>query len=230
MKVLVSNFDYAFYNLEYFDNIDAVNEFVDAGNLFVIATARNITQLEEELTGFIVPYSILICDDGAIIYDSGENILSKNPLNKEDAFDVFKVLDKERSISEVYIDNALEHTVSHEERAFKIIAKPTDYEKAPQLLEKLQKKYPMVKGYINESWIHITNEKVSKGSAVDFITSYYGLNPKDVYVIGSAVNDLSMMEKYESFALEESDVEIKEKANHVVRSFKEVVDLLLKPE
>lgn len=228
MKVLVTNFDYAFYDLNYFENIEAAGKFVDAGNLFIIATARNITQLEEELTGFIVPYSILICNDGAIIYDSEENILYRKPIEKEDALGVFNTLDKEKNISEIYMDNALEHSVSHEERAFKIIAKPRDYEKAQKLLEKLRKKYPMIDGYINESWMHIINKEVSKKAGIDFLLSYYGLDPEQVYVIGSAINDLSMVEAYKSFVLESADEEVKEKGNTIVKNFKEVIDLLLK--
>ena len=49
MKLLVSDFDGTLFNDHYKENIEAVNRFVDAGNLFAIATGRDLNRLLKDL-------------------------------------------------------------------------------------------------------------------------------------------------------------------------------------
>ena len=67
MKVLVSDFDNTLFTDDYQLNIKKINEFVDKGNLFIIATGRNYNQLKSDIKGKNIKYSYLICEDGAKI-------------------------------------------------------------------------------------------------------------------------------------------------------------------
>ena len=45
-------------------NIEAIKKFVDNGNMFIIATGRNLHQLLNDLVGYEIPVSYYICNDG----------------------------------------------------------------------------------------------------------------------------------------------------------------------
>ena len=51
MKILISDFDKTFYTENYDNNIKLINEFVNAGNKFVIATGRPLYFLEPSIEG-----------------------------------------------------------------------------------------------------------------------------------------------------------------------------------
>ena len=83
MKILISDFDKTFYTENYDNNIKLINEFVNAGNKFVIATGRPLYFLEPSIEGKNINYYNLICSDGTVIFD-------KN--NKKFFWKIFEVL------------------------------------------------------------------------------------------------------------------------------------------
>ena len=56
MKILISDFDKTFYTENYDNNIKLINEFVNAGNKFVIATGRPLYFLEPSIEGKNINY------------------------------------------------------------------------------------------------------------------------------------------------------------------------------
>ena len=48
MKIVVSDFDNTFFTDKYLENIDIINDFVNKGNKFVIATGRPLYLLKKD--------------------------------------------------------------------------------------------------------------------------------------------------------------------------------------
>ena len=60
MKILISDFDKTFYTENYDNNIKLINEFVNSGNKFVIATGRPLYFLEPSIEWKNINYYNLI--------------------------------------------------------------------------------------------------------------------------------------------------------------------------
>ena len=74
MKILASDFDETIYfpdNNELNEkNINSIKKFISKGNIFCIITGRNYTDLKQLLNENNIPYSYLICEDGAKIFNN----------------------------------------------------------------------------------------------------------------------------------------------------------------
>jgi HAD-superfamily hydrolase, subfamily IIB len=224
MKILVSDFDYTFFTLDYLSNIEAVQKFVNDENIFIIATSRCKRELLEDITDFYVPYFFLICDNGAIIYNRKHEIMKKIEMDINDSKDIFNKLYKSKNINETYkyIDDF--PSTDDNEKTTKIVAKYKDYDKAEKELNKILEENSNITGNITESWISIVNKTATKGSAIEFICEKYKFNKDDVYVIGDNYNDISMFEKYKGYAIKESPEELINKSIGVVETFHEVLE------
>jgi len=79
MKILASDFDKTLYiqDLESFEkNINTIKKFISDGNIFIIITGRSYFNIKVLLNKYSIPYSYLICEDGAKIYDSNDYCIS----------------------------------------------------------------------------------------------------------------------------------------------------------
>ncbi len=83
MKILISDFDKTFYTENYDNNIKLINEFVNAGNKFVIATGRSYTSIKKEINKYNIPYNYLICNNGSVIFNEQDEIIYKYPISEE---------------------------------------------------------------------------------------------------------------------------------------------------
>ena len=73
MKILASDFDETIFYLDKKEqtikNIEAIRKFVDLGNIFCIITGRNYSDLKILIDKYKIPYTYLICEDGAKIFN-----------------------------------------------------------------------------------------------------------------------------------------------------------------
>ena len=223
MITIVSDFDNTFDTLHYLDNIDAIGKFVKEGNYFFLTSERNHGQLFSEIKDFNIPYSFLICDDGALIYDFYDHKIYQKPINKNDVHEIFKMMEKSHLFYEIWYDNGEEYTLYADEDVYKIIAKPKDYNKIEKFLNVLQEKYPTIKIQILESWIHIMDGKVSKSNAIKELSKMYDFDEKKIYTVGDEINDLSMIKDFKGFAMKSGIDEIKKYAIKEVETFDEII-------
>ena len=111
MKILASDFD----NTIYLDdaeqtkmNIEAIKRFMSFGNIFCIITGRNYTDLKKSLIEGDVPYSYLICEDGAKIFNSVDYCLDTVLLEKDEVSKIISIIKENKW--EYYLDDGYNHT------------------------------------------------------------------------------------------------------------------------
>lgn len=225
MKIVVSDFDNTFFDNKFESNIDKINRFVEEGNIFIIATGRNIIQLQNEIHNKSIKCSYYICNDGAIIFDKYLNVIYRKDIDKNIVKSVFDILNSNTNILETYIDTTNGYVTDYNNDCNKIISKPKDRKKAQQLLLELIKKYPSINGYLSDNWININNCNVSKGNAIEYLKKYFNISNNKIYTIGDNINDLSMMQKYNSFAIA-NNPELECNSKHVVNSFDEFLSII----
>lgn len=200
MKVVASDFDNTLYvkNHEIFnDNIQIVKKFIEKGNIFIIITGRSFTNIKKAINEFGIPYSYLVCQDGANIFDAQDNCIKSNLIDKEKAIHLSKILE----------DNHLEYCYESAfndkdniENAVKITVTVSNREEALMVTEKL-KQAEEIYAYVSSKHINIIDSYVNKSSALKYLEEN-GYISKDITVIGDDVNDYEMLEKYDGVIME----------------------------
>lgn len=225
MKILVSDFDGTFFDKNYLENINRINKFVDEGNMFIIATGRNINNLKMDISDYNIKYSYLICSDGASIYDNKNNNIFNCEIDRELINPICDLLDSDPNIDLTFIENDNIVSGTH---ANKIAGKFIDKEKCKDLVETLKQKFPLVSCYLSKFHINIRNKKVSKYEGIRFLILNCNLNSNNIYTIGDDINDIEMCKEFNSFSFYHADAEIKNISKTLVNSFSEVIDILEK--
>lgn len=226
MKVIVSDFDLTFFTDNYLENIRSINKFVAKGNLFVIATGRNITQLNKNIKGFNVNYEYLICNDGGIIFDKKGNVIYRKDINQDVVEPILNILDNDKNITVTYIDDSINYVTNTSSNANAIIGAYVDKELASNTLNKILKEYKNVHGYLSDNWINITDTSVNKANGVEHLKNYLNLDHDIIYTIGDNINDIEMLNKYHGYLIE-SGLNVMEKCGEgVVKSFKDLIEML----
>ena len=192
MKVIVSDFDGTLYKNDKIIYQDKINKFVNIGNTFIIATGRNMTSLNKTLENFIINPSFYICNDGALILDQYLNIIYRIDIDNSIIRPLYNELKSNDNILEVLLDTGNGYTGDLNRACNKLIARYYDSEKALNLVNKINSKYPSIYGYLSKNWINITKRTETKGKAIKFLSEYYNLSKYPIYVIGNDINDLSM--------------------------------------
>lgn len=220
MKIIVSDFDQTFYTKDFKENIKAINKWTKDGNLFVIATGRNIHSLNSVIKDYHIKYSYLICNDGGVIFDKDMHQVYRKDID----LNVFKLVYDyfKEYFTEVYIDNGYQLTYFSEE-ANGVIARYTDKLSAIKHLDYIKKIFPTVGGYISDNYINATHVSVNKASAIKLL-----FNETDIYVIGDKDNDIPMFKDYYGISLNNSINELKELSKEQVKDFKEALDIIKK--
>lgn len=203
MKILVSDFDNTLFTKDYLENIKKINEFVKKGNMFIIATGRNVNHLKKDIQSYNINYSYLICNDGGIIVDKFDNIIYRLDVLKNDVQSLFDFLNKE-NINEIYIDNGFDYFKDNKTVVNAIIGKIKNRKQTLKTAKKIEKKYPNIFCYLSISWLNIVNKKASKGEAIMFLKNKLNLKKTNIYTVGDEVNDISMNSMFNGYYMKNS--------------------------
>jgi hypothetical protein len=226
MKILASDFDKTLFTSDYKKNILKINEFVDKGNIFIIATGRNITHLKEDINGHNIKYEYLICNDGAIIFDKDHNVVYRKDIDPEIVKPIFDILSKDKNIMFATIDDSVNYVNNTEMPANAILGRPFDIDEAENVLSEILNKYPSVNGYTSDNWVNITDSMTSKGNAVKIIQEMLNIEKEDVYTVGDNINDISMNEIYNGYAMEDGHPELIRISKGTTTSVSNLIDLI----
>ena len=195
MKILASDFDKTLYidNIDKLKiNIESIKNFISSGNIFCIITGRNYSDLKLLLNKHNIPYSYLICQDGAKIYNSVDYCINTILLDSKIVQDLTKLL-KEKEC-DYFLDDGYNETTNIND-CVKVVIKYNDKEKAKKLVDEIKSKFK-VYIYLSTEHINIVNMEVNKSNSIKKLLELENLNKNDVYVIGDEVNDLEMLKHF----------------------------------
>ena len=227
MKVLASDFDNTLFTEDYDENIKKINEFVNKGNIFIIATGRNLGLLKPEIESKNLNYDYLICNDGGINFDKNFNILYRLDIEEEIIDDLVLELKNDPNITVAYIDDGINHLTHKTVNNNVIIARYINPKQAQETLDKLMEKYSNIQGYLSHNWINIVNKKANKGNAIKYLKEKLNLNKQNIYTVGDNINDISMNEMYNGYYMKNnSKPELIEVSKAAVNSVKELINLI----
>ena len=223
MKILISDFDKTFYTENYDNNIKLINEFVNAGNKFVIATGRPLYFLEPSIEGKNINYYNLICSDGTVIFDKNNKILFQEVIKKETIQILIEKIRNNPHISDYYLNTAYANTKDINVVANGFLGVPIDRDESQKFIDKLPEIDENIKGYLSYKWINIISKNASKSSAIKKLIEINNWNYEDIYVAGDYYNDIEMNKDYQSFCFDFSPEELKKVSNYVVKDFSDIL-------
>lgn len=191
MKLIVSDFDLTFFDENYDKNIEKVNEFVQKGNKFVIATGRPYGLLKKDIENKNIDYEYLICTDGSVILDRNLNILKSTNIDPDVSQDIIDTLKNNPNIEKMYIDE-------NENKISGIYGTYKDRIEAQTLVDSLLETYD-VEIYLSRHWINILSKNGNKTKGIEFLQKELNINESDICTVGDDANDIAMIEKYHGY-------------------------------
>ena len=224
MKIVISDFDNTFFTDKYLENIDVINEFVNKGNKFVIATGRPLYLLKKDIENVNIPYCNLICSDGTIIFDREDKIVYRETIDSKIVKKIIDELKESDCVEDWYNNEAYQFSKDVEAPSNGILGVPKDRDKALELINNLNKKYPDTHSYLSHKWINILNKETSKGTGIEALIEIHGWNAEDVITMGDELNDVPMNAIFNSYTFDYACDELKDVSTYVVKDFEEAIN------
>ncbi len=243
MKIIASDYDGTFnHNGITLEKLQAVSDWRKAGNLFGIISGRGYPSLLECVLEHPFEYDFLICNNGAIIYDTNGKIIFEERCDGRFARplveDLFRWncpmanIDKDEPIRIVNSDKVKKDVEIYlcdlpEVEYFNQISTYLESdEAATEVVSKIEAKYSDVLTPLqNGNCIDIVPVGVDKAQGIYSLLKIVGGRHDDVIAVGDNINDRHMIAEFRSYAMENAVDSIKKLANAIVG---DVTDIMIK--
>ena len=228
MTILASDFDDTIYLENYLDtttkNINAIQNFVRRGNIFCIITGRNYTDLKPYLEKYNIPYSYLICEDGAKIFNNMDYCLETVYLDKETIERITSILEK--YTSDYYLDDGYNQTLNYND-CVKIVVNCTDEKQKEEIVKRVKEK---VNCHIYASRMHVNiiEKTVNKENALKKLINLEQLNINAVHVIGDNDNDYEMLKTFPGAVIKKHHQKLDELDKEEYETLSDYIEELMK--
>ncbi|MBQ9318713.1 MAG: HAD family phosphatase [Bacilli bacterium] len=223
MKIVVSGFDGTLCINNQIMCPEKINKFVGEGNIFIIATGRNIAYLKRDIDKVNLNVSYFICNDGAMILDQFLNVIYRTDIDETMIRSLYNDLKNDSNVLEVLIDTGSGYTDDVQRSTNKLIARYYDKQRAINLVNNINSKYTNVFGYVSNNWINITKKTETKESAINYLADFYNLKRYPIYTIGNDINDISMAD-FQRYGLNDGNNQHLDKFDKIVNNFEEAFD------
>lgn len=226
MKLLVSDFDNTLFSKDYTKNVLSVNEFVEQGNMFVIATGRHLPYLLKDIKSIELKYKYLICNDGAIIYDKNLLCIYRKDIDNALAKSIIDLATPYIGtvINDWLIDDSQIYTKNLDGNINAIVLNIKDRQKSIQLLDIIKNKYNEIDGYISDNWINIRHCDVTKATAIKLVSEIEKINNENIFAIGDSINDIPMLNEYNGYCISNSNLNSTYTCKNIINSVSDLVD------
>lgn len=196
MKILASDFD----NTIYFpdnesitkNNVESIKKFITKGNIFCIITGRNYTDLKVFLNKYNIPYSYLICEDGAKIFNNMDYCIDTTYLDEKMIERIRKILDE--IDCDYYLDDGYNKT-DYLKDVVKIVVNCKNKKEKNKIVSIIKEKVD-IHIYASRTHVNIINKIVNKKYALNKLIELENLAAK-IFVIGDNDNDYEMLKSFE---------------------------------
>ena len=228
MKILASDFDNTIYFSDDISktkqNIEAIHQFVNAGNIFCIITGRNYTSLKKKIDDYHIPYSYLICEDGAKIFDHNNQCIDTTYLGRESCKKVVSLL--KNTNYHYYLDDGFQQTESLDD-CVKIVVDCTDPKEIEEIVRFIDEKMD-IHIYASRYHVNIINEVVNKKYALHRLIDLERLDYHSLYVIGDNDNDYEMLKDFSGAVIHKHHSKLDELNKEEYGTLKEYIEELMK--
>lgn len=233
-KIIVSDYDKTFYiNDEDIEkNKKIINEFMEEGNLFVIATGRSFFDFKNKVEAYNLKYNYVILNHGATILDNNDNIIYNFSIDNKIIKDIERDLSLEKSVKN-FCCSELESRVDFKHNDLtKINVKYNEEIDAIKINELINTKYVQYVNsyYIGKNSIEIISNKTNKSKAIKLLMDKLEINTNEIYTIGDGYSDIQMVKDFNGYCMKDSVKELKDIAIKEYDSVSNLIKEVLKEE
>lgn len=245
MKIFATDFDNTLLinNSITQKDIHSIKNFRKENNLFGIVTGRSLGSILVELAHFDIPYDFIVGINGGFAIDNLGNRLFDNYINKQTIYEIIDyfedlkplsylihnghdiarvVMQEDFEIGQRQKGKTLEEILSKEVAGFFTHYKTQ--QEAHQAALQLNNKFDDIHAHININYVDITAKGIDKAKGMSLISKHYMI--ENVWVMGDAQNDMSMIKAFNSFAIEHAYEDLKKEADYVVKDVSEALAIL----
>jgi len=200
MKLLATDYDGTFKSdlKNLYLNINAVDKFMNNGNKFALITGRSFVSIKEEIKRYKINYDYLSCNNGLIVFDNKDNIISSTILPIEDIIYINDLI-QDINIKKLELYNFYDST-TYIENILEIYIKFKSIYGADKFKKYIESIFPNIKCYKDFNKLFIGNN-ITKADAVSIIQKIENIDYKDVYTVGDNSNDIEMLEKFNGYKM-----------------------------
>ena len=223
MKILASDFDETIFFLNDEEknkrNIEAIQKFISQGNIFCIITGRNYSDLKYYLTKYNIPYTYLICEDGAKIFNNVDYCIETVLLNPNDIKNIIPVLEENKF--DYYLDDGYNKTNNYND-CVKIVINSKEEKEKNKIVDLLKDKgYYHI--YASRFHVNIINKSVNKEKALKKLFNIENLDYNLLHVIGDNENDYEMIKSFPGAVMKKHHKKLDELKKEEVSSLEEYI-------
>jgi len=242
MKLIASDYDKTFHRHDQQDleiNINAVDAWRKAGNIFAISTGRDVASMLNEKKMRNIDYDYIVSLNGSFVVDAANNVLFKQALDNclardlvdmlklhfgdelivSNGFDGCNMTNKTASLTnatarEIFERNSRIYSktieTALEGEVFLVGCLNENVATAKKLKAEILAKYANeVEVFLNLNYINIVPKGISKASGVEVVIQHAGIDERVVSVIGDDLNDIPMLERFNGYAVNNAKEEAK---------------------
>ncbi len=228
MKILASDFDDTIYlenDLEKTkDNVQRIKKFMQQGNIFIIITGRNYTDLKNFLIKEDIPYSYLVCEDGAKLFNNMDYCFHTILLEEELINRIIPALEEKQL--DYYLDDGYNKTENRKD-CVKIVINCKIQEEKEKIVSYLKEEFP-VHIYASRTHVNIINKAVNKEKALKILFNLEELSLNHLYVIGDNDNDYEMLKAFQGAVISKHHKKLDELEKEEYDTLKDYIEELMK--
>ena len=227
----------------------AIQAFRAAGHLFGVITGRSHAMIATELQQENIPVDFLVCNNGALIYDSEGNLLDEAVLDPQTVTGILSILDQEPDIiygasgsvgfftamtGSVSPTSATENIRKHASKRETVLVnnhvtaffiRTNDKDRTHAIAQQITKRFADAEAHVNSETVDIGPKGHDKGTGILKLARLYPTY--DVIAIGDHLNDLPMIKAVRSYAIASGHPQLQDHTENVVQSVGECISTLL---
>ncbi len=220
MKLLASDYDGTLrYGQDVMkEDIEALREWKNGGNLFVIVTGRSYESIDAQIKKHQIPVDYVITNNGGMVFDKEGKILLSQYLDYDVCIQILHHIKQyDLVVSYVVNDGIHRHRIvlkpDVEDHRYpnlnpdlteaelldmghfaQIVLSMPSVEASLDIAKKINALYyEKVVAYPNNFVVDIVPKDVSKASGMEFLSHFVEVDMKNIYTIGDGYNDIPLI-------------------------------------
>lgn len=228
-KIIVTDFDKTFYlnEIDLEKNKNAVKQWQEADNLFVIATGRSFLDLMEDTKKHHINFDYALINHGATIIDSNCQVLFNFPMSDSIVTSLMSDLELEQSSYHFCCSKLASRVDLSHPNISKIGIDYIDTFDINTLNDKINSHYPVNSYLVGKHALEIITDATDKAASIKVLAQYLNINESLIYTIGDSYNDIKMVENYHGFCMTNSIEKLKMCAQKQYSSVSDLIFELL---
>ena len=229
MRIIASDFDNTIYylpederNYRNKSNVEAINKFINQGNIFIIITGRNYSSIKKRLNELDLKYTYLVCLDGAKIFNNVDYCIETKLMNPQEIIKIKEILEELKC--DYYLDDGYNKTENINDTV-KIVVKEEDKQEQERIIEAINKKIN-VHVYKSRFHVNLIDKSVNKKDALKILFNLENLDYNKLTCIGDNENDYLMLKEFNSVVIKEHNKVLDELKLDEYETIKDFLDEL----